>query len=168
MDMHDCELRISIIELWISMIELWVSIFAFGYPLRIWGYLKFNYGFPKLIIWMCMRTYTLLHDDVIKWEHFPRYWPFVRGTHRSPVNSPHKGQWRGALMFSLICGWINGWVNNRKAGDLRRYRGHYDVNVMCLSTVGILSSDLPALKSYGTYFTNTLIHISNVMKVVLL
>ena len=47
-----------------------------------------------------------------------------------PVNSPHKGQWRGALMFSLICVWINGWVNNRGAGDLRRYRGHYDVNVM--------------------------------------
>ena len=42
-------------------------------------------------------------DDVIKWKHFPRYWPFVRGIHRSPVNSPHKGQWRGALMFSLIC-----------------------------------------------------------------
>ena len=39
------------------------------------------------------------HDDVIKWKHFPRYWPFVRGIHRSPVNSTHKGQWRGALMF---------------------------------------------------------------------
>ena len=51
------------------------------------------------------------HDDVIKWKHFPRYWPFVRGIHRSPVNSPHKGQWRGALMFSLICTRINGWVN---------------------------------------------------------
>ena len=45
------------------------------------------------------------HDDVIKWKHFPRYWPFGRGIHRSPVNSPHKGQWRGALMFSLICTW---------------------------------------------------------------
>ena len=45
-------------------------------------------------------------------------------------NSPHKGQWRGALMFSLICVWINGWVNNRETGDLRRHRGHYDVNVM--------------------------------------
>ena len=44
-----------------------------------------------------------LHDDVIKWKHFPRYWPLVRGIHRSPVNSPHKGQWRGALMFSLTC-----------------------------------------------------------------
>ena len=30
------------------------------------------------------------------------YWPFVRGIHRSPVNSPYKGQWHGALMFSLI------------------------------------------------------------------
>ena len=70
------------------------------------------------------------HDDVIKWKHFPRYWPFVRGIHRSPVNSPHKGQWRGALMFSLICIRINDWVNNGEAGDLRRHLVHYDVTVM--------------------------------------
>ena len=67
------------------------------------------------------------HDDVIKWKHFPHHWPFVRGRHRSPVNSPHKGQWRGALMFSLTYAWIKGWANNRGAGDLRRYRPHYDV-----------------------------------------
>ena len=42
-----------------------------------------------------------LHDDVIKWKHFPRYWPFVRGIHRSSVNSRHKTQWRGVLMFSF-------------------------------------------------------------------
>ena len=41
--------------------------------------------------------YIAHHNDFIKWKHFPRYWPFVR----SPVNSPHRGQWRGALMFSL-------------------------------------------------------------------
>ena len=70
------------------------------------------------------------HDDVIKWKHFPRDWPFVREIHRSPVNFPHKGQWRGALMFSLIYAWINDWVNNREAGDLRRQHGHYDVIVM--------------------------------------
>ena len=70
------------------------------------------------------------HDEVIKWKHFPRYWPFVQGIHRFPVNSTHKGLWRGALMFSLICVWINGWVNNREAGDLRCYRAHYDVIVM--------------------------------------
>ena len=61
---------------------------------------------------------------------FPPYWPFVRGIHRPPVNSPQKGQWRGALMFPLICAWINGWVNNREAGDLRRHRAHYDITVM--------------------------------------
>ena len=71
-----------------------------------------------------------IHDDVIKWKHYPRYWPFVRGIHRWPVNSPHKDHWRGALMCSLICVWINDWVNNREAGDLRRYRAHYDVTVM--------------------------------------
>ena len=76
---------------------------------------------------------TNYHDDVIKWKNFPRYWPFVRGIHRLPVNSPHKGQWHGALMFSLICTWINGWVNNGKAGDLRRHRAHYDVTVMTLT-----------------------------------
>ena len=70
------------------------------------------------------------HDDVIKWKHLPRSWPFVWGIHRLPVNSLHKGQWRGALMFSLICVWINGWVNNLEACDLRRYRAHYDVTVM--------------------------------------
>ena len=70
------------------------------------------------------------HDDVIKWKRFPRYWPFVRGIHRLPVNSPHKGQWRVALMFSVICAWINCWVNNREAGVLRRHRAHYDVIVM--------------------------------------
>ena len=85
-------------------------------------------GVPKGTIWGPL--FVLLHDDVIKWKHFPRNCPFVRGIHRSPVNSPHKGQWRGALMFSLICAWINDWVNNREAGYLRRYRTHYDVIVM--------------------------------------
>ena len=49
-----------------------------------------------------------------------------------PENSPHKGQWRGALMFSLICVWINSWTNNREAGDLRCYCAHYDVIVMVI------------------------------------
>ena len=63
-------------------------------------------------------------------ETFQRYLPFVRGIHRSPVNSPHKGQWGRALMFSLICAWINDWVNNGEAGDLRCYRAHYVVTVI--------------------------------------
>ena len=70
------------------------------------------------------------HDDVIKWINFPRYWSFVRGIHRSSVNSLHKGQWRGAFMFPLSASWTNGWVNNRDDGDLRRHRAHYDVIIM--------------------------------------
>ena len=69
------------------------------------------------------------YDEIIKWKHFPRYWPFVQEIDRSPVNSPYKGQRRGALMFSLICTWTNG-VNNGEAGDLRRHRAHYEVRVM--------------------------------------
>ena len=61
-------------------------------------------------------------QDVIKLKYFPRYW--------SPVNSPHKGQWRRALMSCLICPWTNDSANNRDTGDLRRRRIHYDVTVM--------------------------------------
>ena len=72
---------------------------------------------------------SYMYDGVMKWKHFPRYWPFV-----------HKGQWRGALMFSCICACINGLVNNRMAGDLRRHRAHYDISVM-------VSHKPPALQS---------------------
>ena len=46
---------------------------------------------------------------------------------------PDKGQCRVALMFSLVCSWINDWVNNFEAGDLRRHRVHYDVTAMVMS-----------------------------------
>ena len=61
------------------------------------------------------------YDDVIKWKHFPCNWPIVRWIHRPPVNSLHKCQWRGALMFSLICV-SEQTVNNCQAGDLRHHR----------------------------------------------
>ena len=96
------------------------------------------------------------HNGVIKWKYFPRYWPFMRGIHRSPLDSPfvrgihrspldspfvrgihrlpldspHKGQWCRALMFSLICAWRNSWVNNQDTGDLGCHRPHYDVTGM--------------------------------------
>ena len=85
------------------------------------------------------------HDDVLKWKHSPRNWPFVRGIHRSPVNFPHKGQLRGALMFSFICAWINTWVNNCEVGDLRRHHAHYDVIVMKAVSIG------PSVKSKHDY-----------------
>ena len=90
-----------------------------------------------LVAHVCVNGLGRHHDDVIKWKHFPRNWPFVREIHRSPVNFPYKGQWRGALMFSLTYAWINDWVNNREAGDLRRQRGHYDVIVMIASGNGL-------------------------------
>ena len=49
-----------------------------------------------------VKIVPILHDDIIKWKHFWHYWPFQRGIQRWQVNSPHKGQWYGALMFSLI------------------------------------------------------------------
>ena len=114
--------------------------------------------------------HVLFHDDVIKWTHFPRNWPFVQEIHRSPVNFPHKGQWRGPLMFSLIYAWINDWVNNREAGDLRRQHGHYDVIVMlnwdkrntdqqhkclislCIYSATVFVSPFTVLLTITTYF----------------
>ena len=68
------------------------------------------------------------------WRHqmetFSALLALCAGNSTVPVNSPYKGQWRGALMFSLIYAWINDWVNSREAGDLRHQRDHYDVIVM--------------------------------------
>ena len=75
------------------------------------------------------------------WRHqmetFSALVALCAGNSPVPVNSPHKGQWRGALMFSLICAWTNGWVNNREAGDFRRHRAHCDVIVMNSETVSM-------------------------------
>ena len=76
--------------------------------------------------WRCQNKHPSF--GVSWWRHqmetFPAQLAICAG------NSPHKGQWRGALKLSLICVWINDWVNNHDAGDLRRYRVHYDVIVM--------------------------------------
>ena len=115
---------------------------------------RISYPWDKIFLMTCF------NDDVIKWKHFPLYWSFVRGIHRSPVNSPHKGQWCGALLLSLICAWINGWVNNQEAGALRRHRAHYDVIVICILTLStsILShSDAIILiywESFKYFFKN--------------
>ena len=80
---------------------------------------------------ICIPTHILAkYDEVIKSKHFARCWPFVRGIHQPPMDSPHKGQWRRALMFPLIGAWTNGWENNRDAGDMRCHRAHYDVTLM--------------------------------------
>ena len=63
-------------------------------------------------------------------KHFRRHWPFVMGIHRSPVDSPHKGQCHGTAISSLIRAWTNGWANTRDAGDWRRHQAYYDVTVV--------------------------------------
>ena len=59
--------------------------------------------------------------------------------------SPYKGQWCGALMFSLICAWTNDWANNRDAGDLRRQDAHYNVTVMLVPKSYVLGVELIAV-----------------------
>ena len=109
------------------MLLIWMTPIAEGQS-NIW----YDYAYDSHFVLFCcgLVLCKMRHDDVIKWKLFPRNWPFVRGIHRSPMNSPHKGQRRGALVFSLIWAWINIWVNNDEAGDLRRHRAHYDVIVM--------------------------------------
>ena len=50
--------------------------------------------------------------------------------HQMEIFSALLAQWRGALVFSLICVCINGWANNREAGVLICHCAHYDVTVM--------------------------------------
>ena len=117
----------------------------------IWVVLRWIAKLPCAYLHILVMVKNMLfHDDVIKWKHFPRYWPFVRGIYRSPVNSAHRGQWRGALMFSFICAWINGWANNREAGDWRRHQAHHDVNVI-LRNFGSVTILLITLKIYVNF-----------------
>ena len=66
-----------------------------------------------------------------------------------PVISPHKGQWRGALVFSLICDWINGWVKNCEAGDIRRHQTYYDV-IVIIKDIGKIHHSQAATKHIKT------------------
>ena len=72
---------------------------------------------------------------IIQWwrhqmEAFSALLALCEGNPLVTGGSPHKGQWRRALMFSLISAWTNGWTNNRDPGDLRRCPARYDVTVM--------------------------------------
>ena len=74
------------------------------------------------------RQWSRTHDDVIKWKHFPRYWPFVPVTGEFPSQRPVTRSFD--VFFDLRLN--KRWVNNRDAGDLRRHCAHYDVIVMSL------------------------------------
>ena len=161
----------------VSILSRWIHLPIWQHRSRgiygiVWLFDEILNDFREMFSICCMRCnrnhMTALHhwcitgayDDVMKWKHFPRYWPFVRGIQRSPVNSPHKGQWRGALMFSLICAWINGCVNNREAVDLRRHRTHYDVTVMAEPLSKYLISNTPYYSFASIVLTskNKMIH----------
>ena len=103
-------------------------VYVITYPL--WDYIKMERSSVRQ-----QPHRDSLEDWETWWRHqmeafFPCYLPSVLGIHRSAVNSLHKGQWRWALIFSLICAWINGWVNNCEGGDLRRHRTLCDITVM--------------------------------------
>ena len=100
---------------------------------------------------------------IIQWR-YSSWWHHQIGSFSASLalcaGNSHKGQWRGALMLSLVCVWINGWVNNRDAGDLRRYRAHYDVIVM-LTQINLLSNigreiitDVESLKTKFNIWTH--------------
>ena len=100
-------------------LEMRPSLFIGCWNFGAWGRIRSVHGVQT--VHELTEENLSKHDDVIKWKHFPRHWPFVRGIHprywpsvrgihRSPVNS--------------------GWVNNLEAGNLRRHLAHYDVIVM--------------------------------------
>ena len=97
-----------------------------------------------------------INYDVIKWKHFPRFWPFCVGNSTVTGGSPHKGQWREALMFSLIYAWINGWTNNRDAGEFRGHCAHYDAAVMlCSSASSLIHTGLKDDQQCGCAYPST-------------
>ena len=61
------------------------------------------------------------HDDVMTWNSFPHYRPFVKGIHRSPVDFLHKDTLMRTFDVSLKLAWTNCWTNSRIADDLRRH-----------------------------------------------
>ena len=80
-----------------------------------------NFGYmvhSLLFVAVCYDISLFIHDDVIKWKHFLRYWPLVRGIHRTPVRVPltrsNKGQWCGSVVFFFYL-----WLNKRLSKQSR-------------------------------------------------
>ena len=93
-----------------------IKIFYYGRT--VWGHSKME------------KHFSWWRHQMVAFSALPAFCERNPLVHRAPVDSPHKGQWRGVLMFSLICGWTNGWANNQNVDDLKRHRAHYCVAVM--------------------------------------
>ena len=79
----------------------------------------------------CLTWQPVLHHYYsIKWKHFPRYWPFVRGIHGSSVDSRHKGPVTRIFDDLFNVSLKKGVKNNGMAVDLRRRDAHRDVTVV--------------------------------------
>ena len=66
---------------------------------------------------ICIRDPLCRGDNVMAWIRFPYYCPFVRGIHRWPVDSPHKG----TVMWTfdvLLLVWISCLTDSEVASDL--------------------------------------------------
>ena len=106
-----------------------------------------------LIQWTAHASLQLVMMTSSKGNIFRVTDPLWWGIHRSPVNSPHKGQWCGALMFSLICAWTNDWANHRDASDLRHNRDHYDVTAMCCKMRRLLThNSRPSAMDFSPWY----------------
>ena len=77
--------------------------------------------------WVSLYNACKGRDDVIKWKHFPRYRPFMSGIRRS--YSLHKASDAEVWCFLWSAPEKKKRLS-RDAGDLRRYRSHYDVTTM--------------------------------------
>ena len=110
-------------------------------PAKEWHGLKFTRKYhiqwpgyecshaPAKIVWL-KHTNSASYDDVIKWKHFPRYWPFVREStgHRwIPLTKASDAELR-CFLWSAPQQMV--WVNNKDAGELWRNRSHYYVTVL--------------------------------------
>ena len=116
-DTHPPELILTGHVSWFLWDKFWWNL-CVRVLLRKWHW---KYGLQNVGHCVQEPRKVTFHDDVIKWKQFLRYWTFVSVLHRSPVDSPHKAQWRGALVFSLTYAWTNNWANNRNAGGLIYY-----------------------------------------------
>ena len=103
----------------------------------LWHELQFSLRVSSSILllnWAWMGFLGVYFTNIEWWRHqmeiFSALLVLCAEIQRLLVNSPHKGQWRGALVFSLISAWKNVWVNDRDAVYLRRYRAHYEVAIM--------------------------------------
>ena len=138
----------------IKMIYICYTCISNRYQLAIWRRMG-NLTKTYILLHFVMRDHisfkTILKGGLFTWwrhqmETFSALLDLCAGNSPVTVNSPHKGQWRGALMFSLI--WMNGWVNNREAGDLRCHRVHYDIIVMKEGFIIMISDTFLSITQY--------------------